>query len=299
MGGGWRERGRRVAHAAAVRRDGAGAARRRLGVRKRVQGTQGGAAWASTAAQRSTRMQPARQRRPADPADPACPSCQQVQQAQQAQQAQRTMDSPMPRYENMVLASSLDAPRTVMRLPLLSSYSRHCKRRGGGRRCSWVRGLHGKGSACMGQRALISRFGWRAVRHGGSRRMREAATPHHTDTHASCAAAPKQPGTLHTAQGPARAHLSPQVALPELAVGGAAGHRPQQVGVDLNHLLHRLGGCTQGKAQASAREELGRAWRRRQQALQQHLEQRRQASAAEVSASRSQTSGCKPGHAQM
>lgn len=40
------------------------------------------------------------------------------------------MDRPMPRYENMVLASSLDAPRTVMRLPLFSSYSRHCSRGG-------------------------------------------------------------------------------------------------------------------------------------------------------------------------
>lgn len=32
----------------------------------------------------------------------------------------------MPLYEYMVLASSLEAPRTVMRLPLFSSYSRHC-----------------------------------------------------------------------------------------------------------------------------------------------------------------------------
>lgn len=34
---------------------------------------------------------------------------------------QRTIESPMPRYENIVLASSFDAARTVMRLPPLSS----------------------------------------------------------------------------------------------------------------------------------------------------------------------------------
>ena len=32
----------------------------------------------------------------------------------------------MPLYEYMVLASSFDAARTVIRCPLLSSYSRHC-----------------------------------------------------------------------------------------------------------------------------------------------------------------------------
>ena len=38
----------------------------------------------------------------------------------------RTMERPMPLYENMVLASSFEAALTVMRLPLFSSYKRHC-----------------------------------------------------------------------------------------------------------------------------------------------------------------------------
>lgn len=36
------------------------------------------------------------------------------------------MESPMPRYENMVLARSLLAARTVILFPLPSSYRRHC-----------------------------------------------------------------------------------------------------------------------------------------------------------------------------
>ena len=38
----------------------------------------------------------------------------------------RTMESPIPLYENMVFASNLLAPRTVMRFPLFNSYRRHC-----------------------------------------------------------------------------------------------------------------------------------------------------------------------------
>lgn len=37
-----------------------------------------------------------------------------------------TTDSPRPLYEYMLLANSLEAAVTVMRLPLLSSYRRHC-----------------------------------------------------------------------------------------------------------------------------------------------------------------------------
>ena len=37
-----------------------------------------------------------------------------------------TMERPIPLYEYMVLASSLEAARTVMRFPFSSSYSRHC-----------------------------------------------------------------------------------------------------------------------------------------------------------------------------
>jgi len=40
----------------------------------------------------------------------------------------RTIERPMPLYEYMVLASSFDAARTVIRCPLLSSYSRHCNK---------------------------------------------------------------------------------------------------------------------------------------------------------------------------
>lgn len=47
---------------------------------------------------------------------------------QQQNELARTMERPMPLYEYMVLASSLEAPRTVMRFPLFSSYSRHCSR---------------------------------------------------------------------------------------------------------------------------------------------------------------------------
>lgn len=38
------------------------------------------------------------------------------------------------------------------------------------------------------------------------------------------------------------ATLSGQQALPEAAVGSSSGHGTQQVRVDLDHLLHRLGG---------------------------------------------------------
>ena len=36
------------------------------------------------------------------------------------------MESPMPLYEYMVLAKSLEAARTVMRFPLFNSNKRHC-----------------------------------------------------------------------------------------------------------------------------------------------------------------------------
>ena len=38
-------------------------------------------------------------------------------------------------------------------------------------------------------------------------------------------------------------HLLSQVALPELAVCSATSHGAQEVGVDLNDLLHSLRGC--------------------------------------------------------
>jgi hypothetical protein len=109
-----------------------------------------------------------------------------------------TMDRPMPRYENMVLASSFEAPRTVMRLLLFSSYSRHCAR----------------DQAGMDQR----------------RCMHEPGPMHATVLDA--VACPLPP-----------ACLLPQVSLPKLAVCGSSGHGSQQVRVDLDHLLHRLGGC--------------------------------------------------------
>lgn len=37
-----------------------------------------------------------------------------------------TMDRPIPLYENIVLDSSFEAARTVILLPLFSSYRRHC-----------------------------------------------------------------------------------------------------------------------------------------------------------------------------
>lgn len=101
-----------------------------------------------------------------------------------------------------MLARSLEAARTVMRLPLFSSYSRHClwlagagPRRGGASGTQWRSGAGGAGAALRG--GLPS-------------------------------------------------DLPAQVALPELAVGGAAGHCAQQVRVDLNDLLHRLRGCSGG-----------------------------------------------------
>lgn len=38
------------------------------------------------------------------------------------------------------------------------------------------------------------------------------------------------------------ATLTGQQPFPEATVGGSSGHGAQQIGVDLNHLLHRLGG---------------------------------------------------------
>ena len=40
-----------------------------------------------------------------------------------------------------------------------------------------------------------------------------------------------------------QAALDAEVALPELAVSSSSGHGPEQVRVDLDHLLDRLGGC--------------------------------------------------------
>lgn len=42
----------------------------------------------------------------------------------------RTMERPMPLYEYMVLASSLEAALTVMRFPLFNSKRRHCSKQG-------------------------------------------------------------------------------------------------------------------------------------------------------------------------
>ena len=53
------------------------------------------------------------------------------------------------------------------------------------------------------------------------------------------------------------AHLPPQVALPELAVRRSAGHGAEQKAVDLNHLLHRLGGCDQQRRDGGKRGTWG------------------------------------------
>ena len=67
---------------------------------------------------------------------------------------------------------------------------------------------------------------------------RQPSHPAH-ETHADC---------LHAAQHEdGGAHLLAQVALPELAVGSAARHGAEEVGIDLYHLLHRLRGCTRRK----------------------------------------------------
>ena len=58
-------------------------------------------------------------------------------------------------------------------------------------------------------------------------------------------------------KGGSQAALDAEVALPELAVSGAAGHGPEQVRVDLDHLLHRLRGCARAR---QAKMESGGGW---------------------------------------
>ncbi len=112
-----------------------------------------------------------------------------------------------------MLASSLDAPRTVMRFPLFSSYSRHCG------------SLHAKSARLQLNAALFTTLRLHTKFHKFDGIITNLETPD-TDAQYRC---------RHV-----QAHLPPQVPLPELAVRCAAGHGAQQEGVDLDDLLHRL-----------------------------------------------------------
>lgn len=115
-----------------------------------------------------------------------------------------------------MLASSLDAPRTVMRFPLFSSYSRHCG------------SLHAKSARLQHNTALFTTLRLHTKFYKFNIIIKTWRCPiHMPDTYADMC--------RHV-----QAHLPPQVPLPELAVRCAAGHGAQQEGVDLDDLLHRL-----------------------------------------------------------
>ncbi len=162
-----------------------------------------------------------------------------------------------------MFASSLEAPRTVIRLPFASSYRRHCRPR--------LRSCRVQGGARF-ETQLTQDYDrvWQVGRLGVKRINEWMGRQQHTQiaTHASPLAGacrwlaganrmrPTSPFSCHTAdsvalqsrmpcfRAPATASMAAAgLTHPILAICSAACHRSQQVGVNFNHLLDRLRGC--------------------------------------------------------